>query len=193
MIDVAFIRPSDIMRLRSSKLDDKTKKEILRGIEVLLNNVTLDDGAETDRLTSSAESLSMAGVWDQIPAEELASYIVSTPRDVMRVFLTGIPRSYAEKVSYHVLQAEEQTPKVIESPVAGRSFASMVVRNVIPHPERGLSLVETKMQNYRLKRAMARAASSPLGMRTEDEIEFFTDLREGDYDFPWYLQEERER
>lgn len=108
MINVALIRPSDIERLMSLELADADKASILASIETMLREVAADGGAGSDRIYLSAQSLDMAGVWEQIAADELASVISAAPFEARKVFLEGLPHRYAADVSLAILtQAPE--------------------------------------------------------------------------------------
>ncbi|WP_143530528.1 hypothetical protein [Rhizobium sp. RU36D] len=92
----------------SLELTKSEKASILASIETMLQEVAADGGAGSDRIYLSAQSLDMAGVWDQIAADELAYVISAAPFEARKVFLEGLPHRYAADVSLAILtQAPE--------------------------------------------------------------------------------------
>ena len=119
MINVAYLKPSDIEKLKSTVLDLESKAALLAGIQSLLSEVEPDGGADDDRIVSSAEALSMANVWKQIPPVELANSLADCHRSSVGLFLSGIPREYAGEVSFQLVLLEAAAEKEVGVSVSG--------------------------------------------------------------------------
>ncbi|NKK58857.1 hypothetical protein GFM44_23455 [Rhizobium leguminosarum bv. viciae] len=99
MINVAALMPTDIERLMADGLAANDKASILQTLERMVIEVAPDGGADTDRVYMAASMLSMAKVWDQIGADELAKSLAAAHRITKTAFLDGLPHAYAGNVA----------------------------------------------------------------------------------------------
>jgi len=106
MIDAAYLKPSDLEKLKRAFPTGELTSELLGSIEGFLQNVEPDGGADTDRIQSVAHDLTVVGAWDYITAAQIAERLRFASPATTAVFVEALPNAFKKDVSYELIQSE---------------------------------------------------------------------------------------
>ncbi|MBB3568724.1 hypothetical protein [Rhizobium sp. BK491] len=102
-MDLLAMRPSEWRTLGERLLDDRTQQDFLNSLRQFLAVMANDNGADTDKIYTTALKASKADVWNHIPASAVADTLAGAPPENATVFLGGIPYAAREQIMVNFL------------------------------------------------------------------------------------------
>jgi hypothetical protein len=107
MINVAALRPSEFLKLDEKLSHPGYAAEFGEGLVEYLNEVTVDGGADSDRVYVMARQLTDAKVWNHIDVNALAELLMRAPAEAVAVFMQALPANLTSAIGFRLTLDKE--------------------------------------------------------------------------------------
>lgn len=102
MINVAALRPSEFLKLDEKLSHPGYAAEFGEGLVEYLNEVTVDGGADSDKVYVMARQLTDAKVWNHIDVNALAELLMRAPEEAVAVFMQALPANLTSAIGFRL-------------------------------------------------------------------------------------------